>query len=509
MNHLYFKTALVVTLSFLSSHLFAAYEINGIYYNLNVNEGTAEVTENPTYYSGDIVIPNEVKYEGRIYAVTSIGYNAFSFCYYLTSIVIPNSVTNIYECNPFEACSRLTSIVVEKDNAVYDSRDNCNAIIETATNTLITACPSTVIPNSVTAIGFAAFRHFSHLTSITIPVNVTSIGIEAFACTSLTSIFIPTSVTNLGDGAFYGCDKLTTIYIPYSVKTMGDNPFGGCRELTSIVVDSDNTVYDSRDNCNAIIETATNTLIGGCQNTVIPNSVTKIGYNAFDKCTKLKSIVIPVNVESIEAYAFFECSNLTSITITNPSKLKHIGEHAFNSTAWFDNQSDGVVYIGFVACAYKGTMPENCSIVLKEGTLGIADCAFEIYYNGSENLTSIELPSSLENIGVLAFYCCNKLASIVIPQNVTIIGERAFSGCGNLTSIVVDNGNSVYDSRDNCNAIIETATNTLIKGCRNTVIPTSIIYIEEDAFYGCEGLTSISVPNNVTEIRRLAFSWCI
>ena len=190
----------------------------------------------------------------------TIGDRAFSNCTGLTEITLSNSVGLID--NAFDGCSGLTSITIESGNNIYDSRDNCNAIIETATNTLITGCQNTIIPNSVTEIGYSAF----------------------YGCSSLTEITIPNSVTSIGYSAFYGCSS-----------------------LTSIVVESGNRAYDSRDNCNAIIETARNILIKGCQNTIIPNSVTDIWDGAFENCTGLTEVTIPYSVSTITNSAFCIC----------------------------------------------------------------------------------------------------------------------------------------------------------------------------------------------------------
>ena len=309
---------------------------------------------------------------------------------------------------------------------------------------------------SVTSIGNSAFYYCLSLTGIEIPNSVTSIGEYAFSqCYNLTDIEIPNSVKSIGGKAFYDCYSLTGIEIPNSVTSIGDCAFGGCSDLTSIVVDAGNSKYDSRNGCNAIIETVSNTLITGCQNTIIPNSVTSIGDCSFGGCSDLTSIEIPNSVKSIGYGAFSGCSSLRSIQIGN--SVTSIGDDAFT----------------------------YCTI-----------------------LTSIEIPNSVKSIGDYAFHGCYGLTSIEIPNSVTSIGDYAFHECPGLTSIVVDSGNTKYDSRNGCNAIIETASNTLIAGCQNTIIPNSVTSIGEYAFYGCTSLISIEIPNSVTSIGNFAFAYC-
>lgn len=271
-------------------------QIGDLYYNLDATTRTAEVTHDtyPNYssLSGAIVIPSSVTYNNIQYSVTSIGYEAFENCTVLTSVIIPENVTSIGN-NAFHYCTGLTSIT---------------------------------IPESVTNIGESAFELCSGLTSITIPENITSIAGRTFAEAGLTSIIIPNSVKSIGDYAFFGCTGLTSITIPESVTSIGERAFAGIG-LTSITVAAGNTVYDSHDNCNAIIETATNKLITGCKNTIIPNRVTSIGYGAFSECYGLTSITIPNSVTTIEDDAFFACEGLISVTLG--SSLKVIGCYGF------------------------------------------------------------------------------------------------------------------------------------------------------------------------------------
>ena len=287
------------------------------------------------------------------------------------------------------------------------------------------------IPEGITAIGYEAFYSCDNLNTLSLPESLITIEGYAFEwCTSLTSITLPSRLETIDYCAFIGCQGLTSITIPTSVTSIGHNAFGHCYNLTSIVVEEGNTVYDSRNGCNAIIETAINKLIQGCNATVIPEGIVTIGENALYNCYNLNAITLPSSLTTIENNAFNSCGSLTEIT----------------------------------------------------------------------------LPSSLTTIGDNAFSYCGSLTAITIPSSVTYIGESPFASCNSLNTIVVEEGNTVYDSRNGCNAIIETATNKLIQGCNTTVIPENIVTIGNSAFNGCT-FSTITIPEGVTTIEGNAF-WC-
>ena len=265
----------------------------------------------------EVVLPN---------TLTTMGGNSFWGCTSLQAVNIPAGVTKIWG-SIFRGCTALETIVVDANNPVYDSRDNCNAIIETATNTLINGCKGSTIPATVTEIGTSAFMDITDLTSVTFPNSLTKINSYAFEKTGLTEITIPASVI-----------------------TIVDNPFAACSNLATIVVDANNTVYDSRNNCNAIIETNSNKLISGSINAVIPDDVTEIGNKAFQSIKiSSQSVVIPEGVTSIGSTAFGGCDLKT---LTLPSTLKAIGITAFSTNM---HMEDVYCYAPSNAFEYMGT----------------------------------------------------------------------------------------------------------------------------------------------------------
>ena len=470
------------------------FEVGGIYYNItDAANKKVEVTYRGNYadlyeYAGTIVIPESVTYNSSTYSVTSIGGSAFSDCYALTSIEIPNSVTSIgdyafYYCfeltsvvignsvtsiggYAFCNCDGLTSVVIGNsvtsigDYAFEDCSRLANVVIGNSVtsigNRAFSGCDgltSIEIPNSVTSIGFAAFSGCYGLTSVVIGNSVTSIGESAFSgCSGLTSIEIPNSVTSIGGGAFYGCTGLTSVVIGNSVTSIGDRAFSGCTGLREVHI-SDLTAwcgiyfgnYDAQP-----LYYAKNLYLNGelLTELVVPNSVSAIKNYAFYNCSGLTSIEIPNSVTSIGGSAFSGCTGLTSVVIGN--SVTSIGDYAFNgctglrtvvnfSNLTFSKGSSNNGYVAYhadkVINAPNGFIDgdfvwyENENGMTLAGYLGnAAELTLPTEYNG-KNVTTI---------GNYAFRACTSLTGeLVIHNCVTSIGTSAFEGCANIESLYI------------------------------------------------------------------------
>ena len=432
---------------------------------------------------GSIIIPNNV---------TSIGEKAFGECNNLTSIVIPQSVKSI-QSDAFMSCANLFSISVESGNLIYDSRNNCNAIIETESNTLIAGCRRTIIPTDVTSIGEYAFSYCSSLTSLTLPKNVTSIGNYAFeGCSGLTSLSLPNSVTSIGLRAFQYCTGLTSLTLPNSLTKIEREAFCGCSGLSSIVSEIENPFaidddvfynyfyYYLKDLYTTVTLVVPPGKKSAYQNTAgwskfkniveaeligyvlkVDNVNYKIGENNTASVTKQNDdfsgdIVIQgqityngvvYTVTSIEDFAFYKDMgradySMTSVTI--PNTITSIGSDAFND-------------LYALKAVYITDLEAWCKISFGGDNSNPLAFAQHLFLNGTE-IKDLVIPNNVTAINYKAFIGCKGFSSLTIPNSVTTIGRVAFSGCSGLTSLT---------------------------------LPNSVTTIGERAFIGCSGLTTI------------------
>jgi hypothetical protein len=447
--------------------------------NYAVSGSTAYVTSSPNA-SGDIVIAST--YNG--FPVTRILSQAFLDCTNLTSVTIPNSVTNIGG-NAFYRCTGLTNIAVALDNPSYSSPDG--VLFNKAQTTLIQfPCGRGVgyaIPNGVTVIAPAAFYRCTGLTNVMIPNTVFSIGLDAFSgCTGLTGVTIPDSVTTIQSAAFYACTGLTSVTIPISVTGIGSRTFARCTSLTNIAVAASNTAYSSLGGI--LFNKAQTTLIqfpgGRGGSYAIPNGVANIGLDAFTACAHLTSLTMPNTVVSIEFNAFYACYGLTSVTMG--SSVTSIGVSAFSGCTNLTSL----------------TIPESVT------TIGLNS------FSGCTSLTNVMLGRSVTSIGDAAFIYCRSLRSVTIPSSVTNLGFQSFLGCTSLTNLTVAAANPAYSS---INGVLFNKAQTILiqfPGGRGGgyAIPNGITNVGSSAFYFCTSLTNVTIPNSVISIGSQAFYFC-
>lgn len=515
---------------------------------------------------GELIIPSSIEHEGKTWPVIKIGEHslgkirqydkiqrivipssvkdlgnsAFSGLPALESIYISKSVTKIAANLLGDEYTNPARIEIDPSNPVYDSRDNCNAIIETATNTLIIGRQGSVIPSSVTTIADNAFK----------------------SCKGLESIVIPEGVKSIGESAFEGCSGLTAITIPASLESIGSSAFFECTGLRSIKVAQGNRVFDSREDCNAIINTRTGELILACASTKVPQGVKKIGFRAFYHCTLTNGLNLPEGIEEIADEAFAGCIGYSELVL--PASLKKIGKDVFSeikvdmtsisaimamrgqntkptftsikvnpANKYFDSREDCNALIRtkdntlLLACdnsfipqsvkaigdgAFKG-LKGNKEIVLPKGLEHIGDEAFANYVS----LTPLSLPSTVKTIGTSAFAECRMAPELVIPGKVKEIGDHAFSYSGGIETISIGKGvrrigMGAFQGQERVENVVvpdgvETIGNFCFSNCNNlttVTLPSSLKEIGGGAFQGT-GLKEIEIPSGVKVIERYTF----
>lgn len=410
--------------------------------------------------------------------LTYIGKNAFANCISLTSINIPSNVNQIME-HAFYGCGGLKSITVDEGNSTYDSRDNCNAIIETATNTLIRGCAETRIPNSV---------------------------------------------TQIGDYAFNSCRGLTSVFIPKGIEKIGYYVFADCPDITSIIVDEENSHYNSRENCNAIIETERQLLLTGCAKTTIPDGVTSIADGAFWGATNLFTVTIPSSVSMIWNASFFGC-RLKSV-LTKSTKVTLSDNHLFGGAfsdatyqhtmlyipqgSWFDAVYNSDWYrfnnIREVAMETSNLSGNQAYMLMKANSHGylvydsVNDKLKEVdaHYNVNESmpdhcwqLTTVNGKPSLYNIGAKKYAQMNSEGNFTLTSQPT---ELAMTNGKNGITIGGDNQTQWDFVLNNIMSVEKDVTKIVTSRSNDALLNTR--------YYTLEGQENVSPRKGVNIVHK-------
>ena len=529
MNRNQFKLlqAILVVLFFPFVHMFGQnYVENGLTYKVIWDSVSLELMAyQPSAFSGDmrlLHIPSTVVHQEKTYKVKRVGSNAFyglqgieaivvddgieiignyafESCINLKSVYIPASVRVIGE-GIFGSCYNLKEIVVDSLNENFESPEGSNAII--ADDELVAACPNARIPSSVTIIDDYAFYHCNTMEQIVIPEGVEKIGFGAFqGCSSLKRITLPESLKRIGPDAFHGCTSLDSVFIPKNVsEILGANIFAGCYRLTSIVVDKDNTVFDSRNDCNGIVRKEDSTLIASCATTTIGEDIKALDNDCF-KDVILHTIRIPKSIEKLSGAPFFGCFEIDSLFV-DPDNAFYVSPQGANAILTRDGK----------------TLVVGCrSTEIPADVETIDDYAFV----GRYTKPMLKLPEGLKKVGTSAFSGCNMMIELIIPSSVEDISSSAFSDCYNLNVVQVLSPIEKinYGTFSNCSSLsvlslpegLKQIDNLAFKNCvslKNVHLPSTIELVKDDAFNGCTSLKYVHLPSTIGVVERNTFYIC-
>ena len=539
--------------------------------------------------------------------LTTMGQSVFQNCTKLKNIVLPDGLQTM-NSYVFQGCTSLRSITVNVSSIPYDAFYNCTFLSNINFGSNVTrieseafrgtAIVNLVIPDTVTYIGSNAFTGCNKLKTAVIANSVTYLGSSAFtSCTSLESLVIGNGVTTIQSSLCSGCTSLKSVHIgagvtsfpypgictmqsgywkyyssgsysyvdqPNIVRGWSNESFSGCINLETITIDESNTTfYDGRaaGGGNCVIQRTGNgnSLIMGCKTSVIPSSCQIISMTAFERLPGLTSINIPADVRTIEQFAFLYCPDLVDVTFADGSSLQLIGQYSFYRCSKINeiHIPDRVTQIAQRAFAYDtglvqvtfgsrlATISEyafmGCtglsSITLPKSITSLATGVFQscqylqdLTFEDDITLTSIpgdfclncsslqaiSIPNSIQSIGNRAFYGCTAIESIYIGSGLRTISSNAFRFDGNyksnISEIIVHPENELFiDGRSfsGSNCLISTSTRTLILACKNTVIPNvSPLSIGSYAYAGISGISELIIPGNVQSIESYAFYNC-
>lgn len=394
-------------------------------------------------------IPETINYtDGREFKVTGIGTEAFRENRKIVQIVIPDTITTI-GYGAFKNCDAMVSVTIGNGVTTWDttSRYNDDYHYRHEANSAFEGCTS--------------------LTALTIKNGVTAIGTYAFyGCNSLTSVTIPETVESTGEYAFSGCTKLTRVSIANG--SIGTSVFEGCAQLSQVTLGKVPSIGDGAFKSCVTLQTVT-----------FPEELESIGNAAFSECTLLRTIDIPDKVTTIGYGAFYKCTKLASVTIGS-------GVTTWNNSDYYNIYHDRE----YVSSAFEGCISLK-TLVVKDGVTGIGSYAF----NGCTQLQSVELPNSVTDIGSYAFNGCSDITLVHISNGA--IGDYAFNGCNAIEDLKIENSVRVGDYA--------------FSGCekvKELVLPKDLTYIGDEAFKNLKKITSVVIPDNVTTIGYGAFANC-